>query len=307
MIPVRSSSPLVSVIVPSYCHEEFIFDCLRSIHAQTYANIELVMIDDCSSDSTFEHAKAVLETNFSQRFQNVILERNDVNMGAHATINRGISLSSGEYVAIINSDDMFRPTRIERILDDMREAGSGLGFSLANVIGNPSNSVGEPDFPHQFLLYPLRLAFGIQRDPTVGFALMRENFAISTGNLVFARSLYDKVGPFLSLKYCHDWDFVLQSLFYTEPVPVQEALYDYRLHGQNSFSGLAHVAGMETEVVLRRFLRRGLTGLSPNPLFPCERNWPGFFNMFAHTIGMGNYLDREAGKGNKNWRIYEGH
>ena len=238
---------------------------------------------------------------FGSRFTNVIVRRNEHNQGAHATISSGIATSSGDYIAVINSDDLFRPTRIEKILNVMQAAGSELGFSLVNVFGE----VEGPEFPDTFLMYPQQLAFGIQRDPTVGFALLRQNYAVSTGNLIFARSLYQKVGAFLPLKYCHDWDFVLQSLYYTEPVPVLEPLYDYRLHGQNSFSGLAHLGALETEVVLRRFFRRGLYGVSPNPLCPSAQNWPGYFEMFVNAIKQRAFLDREKGLGNKGWRTYD--
>jgi glycosyltransferase involved in cell wall biosynthesis len=305
MSSAGSNASVVSVIVPGYCHEDFILDCLLSIHDQTYANIELVLIDDCSTDATFEQSKALLATSFGRRFVNVVLERNPQNIGAYATISKGVAASRGDYITVINSDDLFRPQRISRILQAMQEAGSELGFSLVNVIGTSEGDRGKPEFPDQFLLYPLQLAFKIQRDPTVGFGMLRENIAVSTGNLMFSRALYDKVGTFIPLKYCHDWDFVLQALFYTEPVPVLEPLYDYRLHGHNSFSSLANRTGMETEVALRRLFRRGLVGTSVNPLFPSPQNWPGFFETFVDSIGQSHLLDREKGLGSQGWRIYD--
>lgn len=300
-----SDQPLVSVIVPSYCHEAFILDCIQSIHAQTYKNIELVIVDDCSSDQTFALAGTLLATSVGNRFKNVVLQCNTENIGAYATINKGIQASRGQYVAIINSDDMFAPSRIETMLAAMQEQKSAFAFSLVEVFGGvqPDGSIGVPS--HDFLAFQLRQKLDVLQEVTIGFSLLRKNVAVSTGNFLFSRSLYDKVGPFLPLKYCHDWDFILQTLFYTEPVVVLQPLYRYRLHGQNSFQGLAYLAQVESEVVLRRFFRRGLTGVSLNPKFPSAQNWPGFFDAFVERSGMNRFLEREKGEGLKGWRIYE--
>lgn len=297
-----NSQPLVSVIVPSYCHEDFILECIDSIHRQSYARIELVLIDDVSSDQTFVMAQALLASQYAKRFENVVVKRNAVNLGAHATINAGIKASKGSYVAVINSDDRYHPDRIEKMINAMQDAGSELAFSLVSVV---SDNPPETKLPSGFALFELEQLMEANSAPSIGFALQRRNIATSTGNLVFSRALYDRVGTFLPLKYCHDWDFALQACYFTEPVFVAERLYDYRLHGTNSFSSLSGVAGMESEVVLRRFFRRGLMGSSPNPLFPCEENWPGYFSLYVRSLGQMEFLNREADIGGKSWRIYE--
>lgn len=298
-----SAGPLVSVIIPSYCHEEFILDCLDSIYMQTHKDIEVVLIDDASSDSTFERATHLLSTSFGRRFSNVVARKSELNAGAHSSINHGIHLSSGDLIAIINSDDLYEPRRIEALLEALKFSQSQFAFSLVDVIGPPL--IDEPaEIPPFLWLLSLRQKMDILREVTVGFSLLRMNVSISTGNFLFTRSLYNNVGPFLPLKYCHDWDFILQSLFYTEPVVVMEPLYKYRLHESNSFKGLAHLGQVEGEVVMRRLMRRGLTGRSINPMFPSEQNWPGYFEAFVEQLWLGAYLQRERGEGMKSWRVY---
>ncbi len=296
-----ADAPLVSVIVPAYCHEDYIVDCLTSIHDQSHAEIELVVVDDLSTDGTAARVEALLATGFAGRFRAAQLLRNTENLGAHATINRGIAASRGSHVAVINSDDLYHPDRIAALVAALADSGSELGFSLVEVMADPAEVASIEPF---FRLFALRQLLALERDPSIGFALMRSNQAISTGNLLFTRRLYDRVGPFLPLKYCHDWDFVLQSLYWTEPAVVGQEHYRYRLHASNSFSSLGYLAGMETEVVLRRFFRRGLTGCSPNPLFPCESNWPGYFGLFVAECGYGGFLGREQGHGGPGWRTY---
>lgn len=297
-----SETPLVSVIVPSFCHEDYLLECLSSIHDQTHARIELVVVDDVSNDRTFERAEALLSTAFARRFANVVLLRNQRNLGAHATINRGIMESHGTHIAVINSDDVYFRDRISAQLEALAEGGSELSFTLVSILADPGVI---PEIPEAFRLFTLRQMLGLQRDLTVGLSLLRANHAVSTGNLLFTRTLYDRVGPFLPLKYCHDWDFVLQSLFDCEPAVVMEPLYGYRLHGSNSFSGLTHLAEMETEVVLRRFFRRGLMGGSRNALAPTPGNWPGYFETFVAECGYDSFFNRENGEGLAGWRTVE--
>ncbi|TNH37804.1 glycosyltransferase family 2 protein [Paracoccus haeundaensis] len=294
-----NTDDLVSVIVPSYCHEEYLLDCLVSIHDQNYKNIELVVVDDVSTDSSYLQAETLLNTSFANRFCNVILLQNDFNMGAHASINRGICASNGSHIAIINSDDLYHPHRISMLMEALSENGSELGFSFVKVIFDSEKPMQLDPF---FRLLAVRQSIALKNDISIGFSLLRSNQAISTGNLLFTRKLYDRAGPFLPLKYCHDWDFILQSLFYTEPVVVKQEHYSYRIHGTNSFSTLGYLAGTETEVVLRRLFRRGLMGKSPNPLFPCESNWPGYFELFIQECGYQNFLARERGDPGTGWR-----
>lgn len=296
------TAPLVSVVVPSYCHEDFILECLASIHSQTYDNIELVVVDDVSKDETFERARGLLKTPFRKRFKNVILIRNDENLGAHESINRGIQASHGELISIVNSDDVFHPDRLSQLVSAMLNQQRDLAFGLVDVLVTGKRGNALPTFSR---LLPVKQRIGLQRDPTFGLSLLRSNWAISTGNLVFSRELFKKVGNFQPLRYCHDWDFVLQSLFYTEPAVVFEPLYYYRIHGSNSFSSLGHVAEIETEIVLRRFIRRGLLGISPNELFPSESNWPGFFHAFMNGCGYSGFFERESGGRMQGWRTYD--
>lgn len=282
---------LVSVIVPTYCHADYLADCLISIHDQTHEKLELVLVDDCSPDRTWPHAQELLASSLAKRFHNVVLLRNHQNLGAHATINRAISAANGEHLALINSDDLWHPERIAALLVALEETGAELGFSLTEVFVDPSSPAIVDDF---FRLFALRQILAQEREPTTGFALMRANIAVSTGNLLFTRRLYDRAGPFQPLKYCHDWDFLLQAIFFTEPVMVPAQHYRYRLHQTNSFSSLGHVAMLELEVATRRFLRRGLQGgASPNPLFPSEANWPGYFGKVLRDCGYDGHLHKE--------------
>jgi len=110
-----SSEDLVSVIVPSYAHEEFVEQALRSVTGQTYRNIEVILIDDESPDRTFELALGVLRT--SALPYCAIRRRKS---GMDINLNAGILLSHGGWIAFLASDDFFPRNNIEVLLTAAR-------------------------------------------------------------------------------------------------------------------------------------------------------------------------------------------
>jgi glycosyltransferase involved in cell wall biosynthesis len=318
------TTDLVSIIVPAYRHERYVLDCLQSLHAQTHERLELIFIDDCSPDRTLELTEALLATRFASRFENVVLRRKTENRGAHDSLNTGLELASGDYIAIVNSDDLFRPRRVEHLLTALNDRGSGFGFSIVEILNDDEAEDGAArdqeraaasPVPESVMLLGLRQQLAIARDVSVGFALLRQNVSVSTGNFLFSSEVARKVGRFLPLKYCHDWDFILQALVHTEPVAVLEPLYQYRVHQQNSFRGYAqraeherlfsHLSIIETEVVLRRFFRSVVSGRLTNRLCPSPGNWPGYFEAFIREAGYWSYWAKEAAEPLPAWRTYD--
>lgn len=105
--------PLVSVAIPAYRHERYIETCLASVCAQTYPELELVLIDDGSPDATFERAGEFLASH-GQRFRRIVLEKRE-NSGVSANSNACIAACRGEWVHLLGSDDRLYPEKIARI------------------------------------------------------------------------------------------------------------------------------------------------------------------------------------------------
>lgn len=111
-LKLNKTLPLVSVILPAYNAESTILDAIDSILSQTYHNFELIVIDDGSTDST---KNTILGYNDSRiRFYS-----NEVNIGLIATLNRGINLSKGKYIARMDADDISLPDRLSIQLEYM--------------------------------------------------------------------------------------------------------------------------------------------------------------------------------------------
>lgn len=113
------TQPLVSVAIPAYNHAAFIEDCLASVCAQTYPELELVLIDDGSKDDTFEIARRFLEPRRG-RFRRLVLEHQE-NRGVSAATNAAISACRGEWVHLLGSDDVLYSQKVERIQQAIAE------------------------------------------------------------------------------------------------------------------------------------------------------------------------------------------
>lgn len=103
--------PLVSVAIPSFNHAAFVERCLESVVKQTYSELELVLIDDGSTDGTFDLAQRYIEP-YRERFRRVVFEQR-ANQGVSANSNACIKACRGEWVHLLGSDDVLAPTKVE--------------------------------------------------------------------------------------------------------------------------------------------------------------------------------------------------
>jgi len=268
---------LVSVVIPAYNHQLYIKEALDSVYNQTYKNIELIFLDDCSKDKTLELAQQwALEKKAKKRFARVIIEKNSANLGAYDTINKGLSLAHGNALTILNSDDMYSLNRIDELMRAAEKNQADWLLSGIRVI----DDVNERVFS-EFAIDIEESVDHASNYPAVSFAFLRKNIAATTGNLFFSRELYDKVGKFQNLKYCHDWDFALQACLISEPTIVNQALYNYRIHNTNSFADLKLEQHLDPQKVYWRYFSACRAGKCRNPDAPWISNWPGFFEKWV--------------------------
>jgi len=220
---------LVSVIIPSYNHEKYIIKAVTSVLEQSYKEIELIVIDDGSKDNSVNMLKEIQDSRFKLIVQD--------NQGAHVAINRGLELAKGEMLTILNSDDIYHPMRIEKILKYLKNEDVDFVSTWIEVIDSEDNLLGikkgwnnmepwsieNPDFS-----YKVTNNFNLN--------LLMWNFVSTTSNIVMKRSLYEKVGKMRNLRFVHDWDFLLRASSIGNPFLLQEPLLKYRIHNTNTIS-----------------------------------------------------------------------
>lgn len=285
----KPTNPLVSVIVPSYNHARFIDQCIDSIYAQTWARIEIIVIDDGSTDDSVARIREKLKAcRFSHRF----IARE--NRGAHRTINEAIALATGDYINILNSDDRFHPQRIEKMVTHVAAMGADWGFAGVEVIDGRGERV-TASVAGSIERHVQSILTSVYSAPTIGFALLRSNVAISTGNFFVRTEFFRKVGGFSNLRYVHDQEFALRATLLAEPIYVPEKLYDYRVHGNNTISEVGSEAIPETKAMLNIHLQNlADSDTVSNPFAPTRLNWGDYVESFVLRFGLGSLLSNEA-------------
>lgn len=223
---------LLSIVIPSYNHALYISDAIKSVINQTYQNWELIIVDDGSKDNSIEIIEKFVQKD--SRIQLVVQE----NAGAHNAINRGLDMSKGKYLAVLNSDDIYEKNRFSLMIDEM-ENNPEIGFmcSYITIINDRGKKLGvkegwknmEPwQVPHPELSFKSTDSFKKN--------LLMTNFTSTTSNFLFRRSLYEKIGGMRNLRFAHDWDFALRAAEVTECKMIEKPLMQYRVHDSNTIS-----------------------------------------------------------------------
>jgi glycosyltransferase involved in cell wall biosynthesis len=256
------ASPLVSVVMPSFNHGRFVERALASVRAQDYGNLELVVVDDGSTDDSIAIIERVLR---DMLFPARLYARE--NRGAHAALNDGLAQARGTYVQFLNSDDMLAPARVSRMAGAAGAAGAAWGFSGIAVVDADDRPIARTPGSRTDAL--LRALDDVEREQTIGLSLVADNVAVSSGNIFVERALADAIGGFRDYRYNHDWDFCLRALERSEPVFVRDPLYVYRLHGANTIVESSERARRESHEPVSAYLARATSGAAlGNPLAP---------------------------------------
>jgi glycosyltransferase involved in cell wall biosynthesis len=220
--------PAVSVVIPSYNHAAFIAEAVNSVLNQSLRDLELIVVDDGSTDTSL----SVL-AGFSDPRLKIISQ---ANQGAHAAINRGLREASGKYLAILNSDDAYHPRRLEKAINVL-EADSQVGLvgTFIEIVDTEGKTLGVKHSYQDcspWLLETPEESFRAVDD--LRAALLTENYWATTSNYVFPRSWFERIGEFLPLRYAHDWDFALRMARVARLVMLPEVLMRYRVHEKNT-------------------------------------------------------------------------
>jgi len=237
----------VSVIIPAYNHERFIGAAIDSVLHQTYQDFELIVINDGSTDRTGEIIQSYRDGRIIYRYQE--------NQDAYNTINRGLSMVSGDYVAILNSDDVYSPTRLERLVAEQQATDAQCLFTDVVPISDEGEEFTDPAFGWNVWHQKNRAFHRECGDLYVGF--LKGNFMVTTSNLFLTASAAEKVGKFCSLRYLHDYDYIFRvMLAYPGKVRylAEEKLLYYRIHSGNTLGEAAIIGREQDKQVIRQYM-----------------------------------------------------
>jgi glycosyltransferase involved in cell wall biosynthesis len=228
------NDPLVSVVVPLYNGGAYIESTLRSVLSQSYGRLEIIVVDDGSTDQ----GPATVSTLVDESDGSVRLIRHDDrrNHGIAASRNLAIRTARGELIAFVDQDDRWLPEKLEREVQALRRfPEAGLVYAKASFI----DQHGSPKAVREVHSTEGR---GTSGEPRRVFGeLIKENF-IPTLTALVRKSLIEKVG-FLDegprYEY-EDWLLFSKIAFFSGVIFVPEVLAEYRVHKGNYSAYLAH-------------------------------------------------------------------
>ncbi|MGA2159075.1 MAG: glycosyltransferase family 2 protein [Dehalococcoidia bacterium] len=234
----------VSVIIPSYNRAYVVSRAINSVLAQTYQNFEIVVVDDGSIDNTHQ-----VVINFHD--ERVRYIRHEINMGVAAARNTGLRASVGEYIAFLDSDDEWRPAKLEKQIDAMTKATPDVGV----VYTATEVAVGNQ---HQYLplvTYPNNVAFKTVlagKFPTTSTLLVRKECLLEIG-------LFDE-----EFRCGEDWDFMIRLSKRYGFKSVPEALTIYHRIADSITNRKSIIAGF------KKILSKYFDDLRNNKAISCQ-------------------------------------
>jgi len=281
--------PKVSVITAAYNHVDFVRQSVESVLNQTYKDFEHIVVDDGSTDGTAEVLRS---------FGTQIKYFRQPNCGTPVAINRGIRESSGEYIAILDSDDVWLPEKLDRqVRCFAQQPEAGMVYSRAQIIDRRGELITNCE--------PIGHDVG---DFDCAYKEILKDNGIPVLTALTRRKCFDDVGFFdESLKAISDWEFWFRLALKWKIVFLPDVLALYRVHGHNTFIGLnrsgqaarerlqfmkqapAMLVGSAREVETRKHaintrfaytLMRDVYGLS------CQRHFPRALSHFLFGLRL---------------------
>lgn len=212
---MKKYSPLVSIILPVYNCEPYLNQCLDSLVEQTYENIEIIAIDDCSSDNSLERLKKINDDRLR-------VLSNEINKGMSATLNTAIACCSGEFIMRMDGDDFIDKTKVEKQIDFLMQNPDidvvGCNYARVTLDGN---HVHYSDNPQKSV--DISKLLSLRK-----FFLSGPNFSITDGTLMAKASWFKRYQYDPQIFYSQDFDLISRALGNSKFANLKEPLYFYR-------------------------------------------------------------------------------
>lgn len=271
-----------SIVITNYNYGRFLADCIDSALGQTVNEVEVIIVDDGSTDESHEILKA-----YSETCQIVFQEQ----AGQAAAMKAGFQLCRGEYVLFLDADDLLYPNAMSVVRESIgTDLVAKVHFAM-DVINRGGEVIGQLPEPNQ------RLSSGDLTDELL--ATGTYVFTPCSGN-VYARSVLERIMPEWdteSYRICADLYLLVRCIRYGEVYSVEEPLGAYRLHGDNAH-GTTSILEFDRERLKRRIdaLENKLALLREESNFHGESvtkarwwNWVGVYGCKDWLIAMKCY------------------
>lgn len=244
--PAPSDNSKVTVIMPCYNHAKYVGAAIESVLNQTYRNIEVLLIDNVSTDGTKE-----IIADFAKKDKRVRPIFHKKNIGYEGSINEGFNKATGAYIALTSSDDIWYPEKLKTQMDAL---DSNPSCDIVHAGARLIDGEGKPRGKNIAEFYRVGQA---ELSGDVFYAMTRRNICC-TSTVLFKKKCLKTCGQFdLALKYAHDWWFYIQLAKKHKFLYVNKVLADYRIHSTNLTRNRAIVYG-DYYIIHSRLARLGI-------------------------------------------------
>lgn len=224
---------MFSVLIPVYNHGAYVGDAVHSALASPLVR-EVLLADDGSRDDSWD----VIQRLARERSGRVrdLTPAEGGNIGAHARLNQLAEAASQPWLAVLNSDDIFAPARFEAVQMAVNRTNFDFVTGYVALMDAEGGALGvkrgplSPEFP-----FPRRFdARDLLARNDLLPMLASQNFIATTSNMLFTKSLFEKIGGFRDYRYVHDWDFALRAALLGNARFLPQILVRYRTHESNT-------------------------------------------------------------------------
>lgn len=236
-------TPLVSAIIPTYNRARLVCEAIESVLCQTYSHIEIIVVDDGSTDNTPDELK-----HFGNRIR-IITQRN---AGPSSARNRGIAASHGELIAFLDSDDLWLPTKLERQVQLLQRSGEAVPCCLCNIM---MHWTGKKVSSFEISRMRPVLEEGLWLNPA---EVLATRFLLFNQGAVIRRSTLDAIGGYdPRLRLLEDYELALRLALVGPWTFIREPLVVWRETAGSCYQGSR---GDDTHVqqLLEQILERSL-------------------------------------------------
>ena len=292
---------LVSIIVTSYNHAEYLDQRMESLLNQTYARIEIIVIDDCSTDGSLK----VLEK--YKKYTNIKVIAKEKNSGYADTGNMGVRLSNGEYIMFAECDDFSEPTHVEVLMERMLlNRSAGVCYCRSNMVDANGATYGS-----DFEIREKSFQKFCYKDVLIPQTMMQSFLLIACvvpnmSAAIIKNKYFYLVGGFdPKFKACADWDFWCRISRYCDFFYVSVALNNFRNHPTTVRNNagierqvletydILYKTYSELDITMKESLRfRCTIGMVwAAHVFPCPMNWAkSFFNVWRKSMRYDRFI-----------------
>lgn len=233
---MAKTNPLISVIIPNYNYGRYLGQAIDSVLGQTYKNVQLIVVDNESTDNSVEIA---------DRYGEALTLIRKPHGGVSSARNLGLAQATGEYICFLDSDDTWLPEKLASQLEALHSTNAGVVYAGVNLCDQKmkKEAVLKPKYrgkcADKFLKYP-----------TSAIILL------GCSNAMIKREIAFKVGGFnTSLHFSADWDYFRRICDLTEAEYIDDFLVNYRRHQKSMSSGSLLDFYQDNELAICEFLR----------------------------------------------------